>query len=96
MKEYFEETYKADTQLKKYLGQASKTINATTLQHGTKALAASLKADSKLESLFNELRGSSGGVTGTGTSRKVTESKIQSLDDLIAETLRDIKKKRKK
>jgi hypothetical protein len=50
--------------------------------------------------LFNLISPDTGaakaGKLGSGIGRTLEESKLQSLDQLIAETMRDIKRKRKK
>jgi hypothetical protein len=101
MNDYFSETYKADTSIKKYLGMSEEQgLTANTLAMGNKALSSIKVADQKQVALFNELgQGTSQKAVGTidsSTGRTLGESKLQSLDDLIAETMRDIKRKRKK
>ena len=98
MNEYFSETYKADTSIKKYLGMSEKQgLSSSTLAMGTNALSAIQAADEKQVALFNELGGGSTvGTLDSGGNRTLEESKLQSLDQLIVETMRDIKRKRKK
>ena len=86
MKLYFQETYRANTFAKQYMA-SQKTAD------GTSSLQALTSADEQLVTLYNTLRGPDA-VTGAGDERKLSkESKLQSLDQLIAETIRDIRKK---
>jgi|21_taG_2_1085346.scaffolds.fasta_scaffold11277_2 hypothetical protein len=90
MEKYFKQTYQADTLTKKFLA----TENTTD---GTDALAAMEKADKQQVEIFNTINiGNTVGAIGSGIGRTLEESKLQSLDQLIAETMRDIKRKRKK
>lgn len=73
----------ASQQIQAYASTGDKKI-------GNQALESLIKAEDNLKDLGTE---SFGAKFKQG---KFKESKIQSLDDLIAETLRDIKKKRKK
>ena len=57
--------------------------------------AVAKKAGQNYKDLKGDLQSGYGG-TQSGTAGAFQESKLQSLDDLIAETMRDIKRKRKK
>jgi len=75
-KEYFVQTRKADVQVKSYLGSGD-------LNKGTEALRAITEADDQMVAMFNLLRPSSGGVSGSGAGRKLTENKMTELDLMV-------------
>lgn len=92
MRQYFQETYKANTLAKKYLS-ADKPKDAKDA--GTKSLKAMTDADGFLTQMFNQLKV---GVTGqkdvqtfdtTKTDRTLEESKFADLDKLILEVLKE-------
>lgn len=73
----------ASQQIQSYASTGDKTI-------GNQALESLIKAEENLKDLGSEAFGAK------IKKNKFKESKLHSLDDLIAETLQDIKKKRKK
>jgi len=75
-KNYFAETRKADVQVKSYLGSGE-------LNKGTEALRAITAADQQMVEMFNLLRPAGKGVTGTGTGRELKENKMEQLDLMI-------------
>jgi hypothetical protein len=94
MKLYFQETYRANTLAKQYLAAKGPSL---AKKAGTNSLKAFEEADTHLVSLFNEVGvGSKVDTLDSGGNRTLQESKLHSLDQLIAETMRDIKRKRKK
>ena len=79
MKTYFAQTRKADVQVKSYMGSGDVT-------EGTQALRAITAADEQMVEMFNLLRQgttSTAGVTGSRGARELKENKMEQLDLMI-------------
>jgi hypothetical protein len=94
----FSELYKANQKAQRYASTGD-------INQGNEALSSVVDADNALINLVAEISGKDDDdkntikgkkIAGDRKDLEITESKLQSLDQLIAETMRDIKRKRKK
>jgi len=89
MRNFFKETIAADNSIRKYI--ATKDNNAG-ITAGEEALNAMDRADTNLQQMLGAVGvASDKEIKGEKGHRTISESKFESLDQLIAETLRDIK-----